>query len=137
MRLSVLLAMIVLLAFSPATPCAPRHPEATMGPNPGEGAAHDAPPVRIRSAATDADQDGVPDDIDNCPDTFNAAQRDVDVDSIGDLCDNCPYVSNGGQIDPTETAPATCVTATRTTLRCGNRGLSRTCSPNVSASRHI
>jgi hypothetical protein len=36
----------------------------------------------------DSDGDGVPDDIDNCPDTPNLGQTDVDGDSIGDACDS-------------------------------------------------
>jgi hypothetical protein len=38
----------------------------------------------------DWDQDGIPDDADNCPYIFNPLQEDRDGDGIGDLCDNCP-----------------------------------------------
>jgi predicted extracellular nuclease len=38
---------------------------------------------------SDADGDGVPDDEDNCPTTFNPDQADVDGDGIGDACDSC------------------------------------------------
>ena len=38
---------------------------------------------------SDADGDGVPDDIDNCPVTANPDQADADGDGIGDACDNC------------------------------------------------
>ena len=31
--------------------------------------------------------DGVPDEIDNCPDTPNADQSDIDCDGKGDVCD--------------------------------------------------
>ena len=34
----------------------------------------------------DRDADGVPDESDNCPDTFNPDQADVDQDFIGDAC---------------------------------------------------
>jgi len=47
----------------------------------------------------DADGDGVPDNVDNCPAVFNPAQDDVDSDGVGDACDNCPFVSNPGQQD--------------------------------------
>jgi hypothetical protein len=35
----------------------------------------------------DNDDDGVPNDEDNCPDTFNPDQNDCDGDGIGDVCD--------------------------------------------------
>ena len=36
---------------------------------------------------SDADGDGVPDDLDNCPKVANADQVDSDGDTIGDACD--------------------------------------------------
>ncbi len=60
----------------------------------------------------DADGDGVPDDVDNCPTVANADQADCDNDGIGDACetdsdadgvvddcDNCPLVANVDQSD--------------------------------------
>jgi Ca2+-binding RTX toxin-like protein len=62
----------------------------------------------------DADEDGVLDSVDNCPETSNADQGDGDGDGIGDACqaepdadedgvsdeaDNCPEVANEEQID--------------------------------------
>lgn len=38
----------------------------------------------------DADEDGVPDESDNCPNARNPSQTDDDGDSVGDVCDNCP-----------------------------------------------
>ncbi|HUU94596.1 MAG TPA: carboxypeptidase regulatory-like domain-containing protein [Phycisphaerae bacterium] len=47
----------------------------------------------------DADNDGIIDDVDNCPTTANADQADTDGDGIGDACDNCPAVANPDQAD--------------------------------------
>jgi len=67
----------------------------------------------------DSDDDGVRDNVDNCPNTPNSGQEDADNDGIGDACDacafdpdndadgdgvcgdvdNCPAVSNFGQED--------------------------------------
>ncbi|MFH2006831.1 MAG: thrombospondin type 3 repeat-containing protein [bacterium] len=60
----------------------------------------------------DADNDGVPDDVDNCPERQNNDQADLDGDGIGDVCDsdvdgdtvpndldNCPGISNVDQVD--------------------------------------
>jgi hypothetical protein len=38
----------------------------------------------------DADGDGVPDSVDNCPVTPNPDQADSDADGVGDACDRCP-----------------------------------------------
>ncbi|MFQ5877165.1 MAG: thrombospondin type 3 repeat-containing protein [Acidobacteriota bacterium] len=48
-----------------------------------------------------ADGDGVPFDVDNCPFTYNPGdpQADADGDGLGDLCDNCKDVANPGQAD--------------------------------------
>ena len=47
----------------------------------------------------DADQDGICDDVDNCPGVANPDQADNDNDGIGDVCDNCPAVANPDQAD--------------------------------------
>jgi len=47
----------------------------------------------------DTDDDGILDDIDNCPNTANLGQADVDTDGVGDACDNCPNTANLGQAD--------------------------------------
>ncbi|MFI4898186.1 MAG: thrombospondin type 3 repeat-containing protein, partial [Phycisphaerales bacterium JB059] len=52
--------------------------------------------------APDRDEDGVPDDIDNCVGTSNADQLDFDADLVGDECDNCPFVFNPDQTDSDE-----------------------------------
>jgi hypothetical protein len=47
----------------------------------------------------DADGDGIPDTLDNCPQTSNPDQRNFDGDGVGDACDNCPNVPNPDQRD--------------------------------------
>jgi hypothetical protein len=51
------------------------------------------------SPATDADNDGACDGLDNCPTTSNPTQSDGDHDGWGDACDNCGTVANFGQED--------------------------------------
>jgi hypothetical protein len=49
-----------------------------------------ADPFDVALPSEDADSDGVPDGIDNCPNTPNPPQEDLDGDGIGDVCDPCP-----------------------------------------------
>jgi len=49
----------------------------------------------------DSDQDGVPDDLDNCPNDSNPDQLDGDGDGLGDACDGCPA-------DALKSAPGIC-----------------------------
>ena len=48
---------------------------------------------------TDADNDAVGDECDNCPLTENASQLDIDEDGYGDTCDVCPDVADPNQSD--------------------------------------
>ncbi len=59
---------------------------------PGDGAAGDGPPG-------DVDGDGVPDDMDNCPDVANHDQGNEDGDRFGDVCDPCPFVKDDNPVD--------------------------------------
>ena len=47
----------------------------------------------------DSDDDGVPDNEDNCPDDYSPDQEDADGDGVGDICDNCPLDENPEQED--------------------------------------
>jgi hypothetical protein len=46
----------------------------------------------------DADNDGVPDDSDNCRLVANADQADSDGDGVGDACDVCPETPAGDTV---------------------------------------
>jgi hypothetical protein len=48
---------------------------------------------------SDGDDDGFPDDLDNCPGDYNPDQFDLDGDGVGDVCDTCPSVWNPDQAD--------------------------------------
>ncbi len=43
----------------------------------------------------DIDLDGIPDDCDNCPLTFNPLQEDLDDNGVGDICDLPPRIQIG------------------------------------------
>ncbi len=51
----------------------------------GSKSKHTPPPDIV-----DADNDGITDDEDNCPDTANHDQADADADGIGNVCDTGP-----------------------------------------------
>ena len=55
--------------------------------------------IVICPVVIDTDQDGIPDDQDNCPFNYNPDQSDVDLDGVGDVCDNCPNTPNTNQAD--------------------------------------
>ena len=68
-------------------------PEALIDAHAGS-ATTDALPV-----ALDNDQDGVPDDMDNCPSVANAGQANEDGDMFGDACDPCPIDADDAPTD--------------------------------------
>ena len=66
---------------------------------PGTG----GPPDAIGDAAPDGnpdvDGDGVPNALDNCPNTPNPGQENEDGDALGDACDPCPVDANNADAD--------------------------------------
>jgi hypothetical protein len=68
--------------------------------------AHD---VFIAKFDGDADGDGVPNSIDNCPSTANANQSDVDGDGLGDACDPNSFapVANNDSYSTNQNTPLT------------------------------
>ncbi|MCT4622445.1 MAG: thrombospondin type 3 repeat-containing protein [Schleiferiaceae bacterium] len=55
-----------------------------------DGCISDVYRMRLDFVPADADNDGVLDNNDNCPNVPNPNQADADGDGIGDLCDVCP-----------------------------------------------
>ncbi|MBN1270921.1 MAG: thrombospondin type 3 repeat-containing protein [Candidatus Aminicenantes bacterium] len=53
----------------------------------------------VNKCKPDQDDDGIPDEEDNCPYVANADQTDSDLDGLGDACDNCAHISNADQQD--------------------------------------
>jgi hypothetical protein len=56
-------------------------------------------PFAFVAAMLDSDGDGVVDQGDNCPNTYNPDQIDSDGDGIADACDNCPETPDPNQLD--------------------------------------
>ena len=86
--------------------------EGVVGPQPNDAVtnlcfvgpnveASGLPLVSASPPGDDADDDGVLDANDNCPDAPNSGQADADGDGTGDVCDGCPT-------DPWKVVPGVC-----------------------------
>ena len=59
-------------------------------------------PLTLTAVPPDSDDDGVPDEDDNCPDEPNPAQDDADGDGVGDECDACNFLCPGDMNDDSQ-----------------------------------
>ena len=50
--------------------------------------------ILLEVTSDDIDNDGIKNDVDNCPETANTDQSDLDGDNIGDVCDPNPLPSD-------------------------------------------
>jgi hypothetical protein len=55
--------------------------------------------VSVEVLDDDADDDGIVDVSDNCPQVANPGQQDGDGDTVGNVCDNCTFIGNADQRD--------------------------------------
>lgn len=74
----------------------------------------------------DLDDDGITNDIDNCPEVANKNQSDFDSDGFGDVCDNCP-----NYFDASNQCAGTSLTPTRASGDKGGCSLSATATTGL------
>lgn len=82
------------ISWNSQGPAGPMGPPGIIGPQscaPNYVVGIDANGMLVCSSSepppVDSDNDGVPDALDNCPETVNPGQEDSDNDGIGDACD--------------------------------------------------
>jgi hypothetical protein len=80
-------------------------------------------------ASPDTDADGVPDHVDNCPETANGTQLDTDADGVGNACDLATCGNDTLEYD--EQCDGTSATACTTT--CQANCTCAPCGPSCAA----
>ncbi len=92
----------------------------------------------IVAASPDSDGDGVPDHLDNCPDTANPDQQDLDDDGTGDACDleclTCPTpmaTATPTPMDIVTPEPSASATVTETPAASGTAEATTTPTPTA------
>ena len=58
--------------------------------------------ISLEVLSNDFDNDGIKNDVDNCPNTANADQKDFDGDGFGDVCDPNPLPSDTFTLEHTD-----------------------------------
>jgi OOP family OmpA-OmpF porin len=116
-KLIILLGMMfvcgffLLLVFGCATPEEAVKEEEAVAPKEEEVVKEEPPKEEVtqaeEAALTDADEDGVTDDMDKCPDTpygievdASGCPPDSDGDGVYDYLDMCPDTAYGAAVDP-------------------------------------
>jgi len=81
-------------------------PKAKAAPAPVPAPAPAPAPVPVKPVVLDSDGDGVPDDLDKCPNTPKGVQvdaagcpLDTDGDGVPDYLDRCPNTPKGAKVD--------------------------------------
>ena len=84
---------VAVVACCTTAACGFGGPKGDDGVQPQDGS------IDMPVGVADRDHDGIPDDIDNCPDVPNPAQENHDNDIHGDACDFCPMFASTDDLD--------------------------------------
>ena len=94
------------------------YPLLVKGTNSGNGRVEPTG-LSLKVLSNDYDNDGIKNDLDNCPNTANPNQEDFDEDDIGDVCDPNPIPSDTLTIEYTD---ETCRSSDDGTLKVAIKG---------------